>query len=108
MSSESGVSKEILNKYNLLKNHKPVREGLYLGSEDDKFYVAKSQEEIYELTALPYYVWLLCDGEHTVSEIAEKMSKDVEVKIEEVIEPLVRSIESLSEVGLINIEASAK
>jgi 2-keto-3-deoxy-L-rhamnonate aldolase RhmA len=106
--SKEGLSKDILGKYNLIKNHKPIREGLYLGNENDKFYVAKSQEEIYELTALPYYVWLLCDGEHTVGEIAEIMSKDVQVELNEVIEPLIRSIESLSEVGLINLDASAK
>ncbi len=104
----SNIPEEIIGKYNDLRNDKPIREGIYLGSEDEKFYVAKSEEEIYELSALAYYVWLLCDGEHTVEEIAEKMMKDVQVEFNEVVEPLIRSLESLEEVGLITFKASAK
>ncbi len=84
-----------------IKTLKPSRQGVFLGEENEKFYVAKTEEEVYELSALAYYVWLLCDGEHTVEEMASKMSQDVQVSEEEVIEPLVIALDSLSHAGLI-------
>ncbi len=84
-----------------IKSLKPSRQGVFLGEEDEKFYVAKTEEEVYELSALAYYVWLLCDGEHTVEEMVTKMSQDVQVSEEEVIEPLVIALDSLSHAGLI-------
>ena len=84
-----------------IKTLKPSRQGVFLGEEDEKFYVAKTEEEVYELSALAYYVWLLCDGKHTVEDMVSKMSQDVKVSEEEVIEPLVIALDSLSHAGLI-------
>jgi len=84
-----------------IKTLKPSRQGVFLGEENEKFYVAKTEEEVYELSALAYYVWLLCDGEHTVEDMVSKMSQDVKVSEEEVIEPLVIALDSLSHAGLI-------
>ena len=84
-----------------LKDKKPMRQGLFLGEENDKFYVAKSENEIYELSALVYYVWLISDGEHTVEELVDRMSHDIQVERDEVIEPLVLALNSLSKVDLI-------
>jgi hypothetical protein len=88
--------------YDEIKASKPVRKGSFLGEEKEKFYVAKSEKEIYELSALAYYVWLLCDGQHSVEEIAEKISSDVQVDLNEVYEPLVLSLKGLREVGLVD------
>ncbi len=101
MSKEDNKPIDYTKEYEEIKDHKPKRAGSFLGEEQEKFYVAKSEKEIYELSALAYYVWLLCDGEHTVGEIAAKISEDVQVDIKEVIEPLVMSLKSLGEVGLI-------
>ncbi len=92
-----------LEEYEGLKEAKPKRNGVFLAEENEKFYVALSEEKVFELSALAYYVWLLCDGEHTVKEIAEKISKDVKVDIGEVIEPLVLSLKSLQGAGLVTI-----
>ena len=102
-SNENKVSEKARKIYDELKVRKPKRNGAFLGEEKEKFYVAKSEEEIYELSALAYYVWLLCDGEHTVEEIANKISEDVQVPVDEVIEPLALAINSLNEAGLLEI-----
>ena len=87
--------------WNRLREKKPVRQGVFLGEENEKFYVAKSENEVYELSALVYYVWLISDGEHTVDELVDRVSKDIQVEPKEVIEPLVLALESLSKVELI-------
>ena len=102
-SNENEISERAREIYDQLREKKPRRNGAFLGEEQDKFYVAKSEEEIYELSALAYYVWLLCDGEHTVEEIANKISEDVQVSVKEVIEPLALAINSLNEAGLVEI-----
>ncbi len=102
-SNENKISEKAREIYDQLREKKPKRNGAFLGEEQDKFYVAKSEEEIYELSALAYYVWLLCDGEHTVEEIANKISEDVQVSVKEVIEPLALAINSLNEAGLVEI-----
>jgi aminopeptidase-like protein len=89
--------------YEEMKELKPRRLGVYLGEESEKFYVALSEDKVYELSALAYYVWLLCDGEHTVSDIANKMSSDVKLELSEIMEPLVMALNSLSEAGLIKL-----
>lgn len=93
-----------MSTYNDIKDKKPMRQGVFVGEEDEKFYVAKSEEEVYELSALAYYVWLICDGESTVEKLAERMSHEINVDINEVIEPLTTALNSLHEVGLIKFE----
>ncbi|WP_448579383.1 PqqD family protein [Thermosphaera sp.] len=88
-------------RFQEIKLWKPSRQGEFLGEEDEKFYVALSQEEVYELSPLAYYVWLLCDGERTVEQIADHISKEVQVEVSEVIEPLVVALDQLSNVNLV-------
>ncbi|MCD6300539.1 MAG: PqqD family protein [Staphylothermus sp.] len=101
MSEEKDQKIKVNELFQEIKILKPTRQGVFLGEEEEKFYVAKSEEEVYELSALAYYVWLLCDGEHTVEEMVSKMSQDVKVSEEEVIEPLVIALDSLSHAGLV-------
>ncbi|MCD6487847.1 MAG: PqqD family protein [Desulfurococcales archaeon] len=96
-------AKELFDK---IKQSKPVRNGNFLGEEKEKFYVAISPNEVYELSPLAYYVWLLCDGEHTLSEIANRMSKELSISIEEVVEPLILALDGLSHVNLVIMKPS--
>ncbi len=97
-ASDEAKHKETFDQ---LKDLKPSRNGNYLGEKGEKFYIAVSPEEIYELSPLAYYVWLLCDGEHTVAEIAERMSKDLSMPLEEIVEPLMIALDGLSNVNLV-------
>jgi hypothetical protein len=98
MSSKGDNTKQLWEE---LREKKPSRQGLFLGEENDKFYVAKSESEVYELSALVYYVWLISDGEHTVEQLVDRMSNDIQVNKNEVVEPLLLALKSLSEVGLV-------
>lgn len=96
-----GEEKEFGRRYDDLKGFKPLRKGAFLGVEDEKFYVAKTEDEVYELSALAYYVWLLCDGEHSIDEIADRISREVELEKDEILEALMLALDGLSNVGLI-------
>jgi len=96
-----GEEKEFKKMYDDLKGLKPLRKGAFLGAEEEKFYVAKTEEEVYELSALAYYVWLLCDGEHSIEEIADRISKEVQLEKEEIIEALMLALDGLSNVCLV-------
>ncbi|OYT40992.1 MAG: PqqD family protein [Desulfurococcales archaeon ex4484_58] len=93
---------DIVKLWEDLKDKKPIRKGVFIGEQDEKFYVAKSEEEIYELSALVYYVWLISDGEHTVEDLANRMSKEIQVELNEVKEPLIIALNSLYDVQLID------
>ncbi|MEM1702020.1 MAG: PqqD family protein [Desulfurococcaceae archaeon] len=95
------VSDTTLSKYNEIKSLKPTRQGEFIGAEEDKFYIALSEEDVYELSPLAYYVWAMCDGEHSVKEIAETIVKEAIVEYHEVVEPLVIVLDQLEKVGLI-------
>lgn len=94
-------NRSIKEEFNKLKDLKPSRKGSYLGERKEKFYVALSPEEIYELSPLAYYVWLLCDGKHTVKEIAKEMSKDLSMPLDQILEPLIVALKGLSDVNLV-------
>ncbi len=95
------LSREVQEKYNSMKDLKPMRKGEFLGAEQDKFYVAVSEEEVYELSPLAYYIWALCDGEHTVESIANDISENAQVEFNRVIEPLVIVLEEMKKVNLV-------
>ncbi|MEM4756787.1 MAG: hypothetical protein QW254_01930 [Desulfurococcaceae archaeon] len=50
------VSDTTLSKYNEIKSLKPTRQGGFIGANEDKFYIALSEEDVYELSPLTYYV----------------------------------------------------
>ncbi|WP_440059267.1 PqqD family protein [Thermogladius sp. 4427co] len=100
-TGSSGVVRDYKGKYEEIKGLKPVRQGTYLGEEGEKFYVALSDEEVYELSPLAYYVWLLCDGQRSIEELARSMSEDIDVSLDELIGPLVSVIESLHDAKLV-------
>ena len=95
------VAREVLERYNAIKDATPERRGDLIGFERDKFYVALSEEEVYELSPLAYYVWALCSGDLTVEEIAHQISEGADVDINMVIEPLLIVLEELKKAGLV-------
>jgi len=95
------VAREVLERYNAIKDVIPERRGDLIGFERDKFYVALSEEEVYELSPLAYYVWALCSGDLTVEEIAHQISEGADVDINMVIEPLLIVLEELKKAGLV-------
>jgi hypothetical protein len=95
------VAREVLERYNAIKDLRPERKGDFIGLERDKFYIALSEEEVYELSPLAYYVWALCSGDLTVEEIAHQISEGADVNINIVIEPLLIVLEELKRAGLV-------
>ncbi|MEZ0394795.1 MAG: hypothetical protein ABWK00_07145 [Desulfurococcaceae archaeon] len=47
---------EAMEIYSRIRGLKPKRAGTYLGNEGEKYYVALSEEKVYELSPLAYYV----------------------------------------------------
>lgn len=109
VSSEEELKKhlevDVLERYMRVKDLKPVRNGEFIGIEREKFYIQLSEEEIYELSPLAYYIWSLCDGEHSVENIAQDISTNAEIAFHEVVEPLVIVLEELKKAGLVTISS---
>lgn len=105
MSSEEDlrgkVNSDILGRYINVKESKPVRQGEFIGVEENKFYVELGEETIYELSPLAYYIWALCDGDHTIEQIAQDISVNASVELSEVIEPLVIVLDEMKKAGLV-------
>jgi len=97
MSSE----KSYMEKWVETKDKVPLRKGSFIGEEDEKFYIVSENDELYELSALVYYIWLISDGEHTVEQLVDRMSEDIGVNKEDLVEPFLVALESLVKAGLI-------
>ncbi|MEM2025339.1 MAG: PqqD family protein [Desulfurococcaceae archaeon] len=96
------IESEVLGKYTEMKESKPSRRGQFVGSEADKFYVALSEEAVYELSPLAYYVWVLCDGDHTVEDMVTDISTNAKVEYHEVVEPLIIVLDEMKKAGLVD------
>lgn len=92
---------DLRSRYEEIKGLKPLRQGEFIGEEKEGFYVMLSEDEVYELSPLAYYVWILCDGNTTVEEMAKKIGEEAQVEFREVIEPLVLALEQMREVNLV-------
>jgi len=95
------IDESVIERYKVIRDSKLTRKGEFLGVERDKFYVAVSEEEVYELSPLAYYIWALCDGEHTVKDIAVDISNNANVPYHEVIEPLLIVLDQMIKAGLV-------
>lgn len=96
------IGREVYDEYSEIRNVKPIRQGEFLGVEEDKFYIALGEEEVYELSPLAYYIWALCDGEHTVRDIANLISENTGVEYYRVIEPLLIVLSEMKRTRLID------
>lgn len=95
------MSKEYMNTYEEIKSKKPIRLGELVGGEENSFYIAKSENEVYELSPLAYYVWMVCDGDHTVEELIKTASEEIDVDESDIIEPFIIALTSLLKVELV-------
>ncbi len=89
-----------------LKGKIPKKVGKYVGLEDNNFLVAVDEERTFILSPTAFYVWNLCSGEESVSELADKILKEIsesgeKLTKEELKEPLALILTQLEEVGLI-------
>ncbi|MDT7889167.1 MAG: PqqD family protein [Desulfurococcales archaeon] len=80
---------------------KPLRQGEHIGMEGENYVIALSEEEAYALNPAAYYIWTLCDGVRTVSEIIGKVASDLKLEVSEVESPVEAILEALSQAKLI-------
>jgi hypothetical protein len=88
-----------------IKDVKPVRKGEVIDkSEDGENYIIKlAEDKIYEVAPIAFYVWNMCDGEKTVSQIIEEISKEANIESSQIRDPIVTVLEQLQEASLISI-----
>lgn len=91
--------------YEDIKDRKPRREGEYMDkSEDGEKYIIKlSEDKIYEVAAVAYYIWAMCDGDRTVDQIIQEISKEAQIEEDQIRGPIVAVLEQLQEASLITI-----
>ncbi len=91
--------------YDDIKDRKPRREGEYVDkSEDGEKYIIKlSDDKIYEVAAVAYYIWSMCDGDRTVGQIIQEISKEAQIEEEQIRGPIVAVLEQLQQAALISI-----
>jgi hypothetical protein len=80
---------------------KPLRQGEHVGMEGENYIVALSEEEAFALNPAAYYIWTLCDGTRTVSDIINKTADDLKLDASEVESPVEAIIEALLEAKLV-------
>ncbi len=92
-------------KYEEVKQVKPLKKGQVIDHlEDQDSYVIKLDEErIYQVAAIAYYVWEMCDGNRTVQDIVTEISRAANLKEDEVSGPVVQILEELSKAELISM-----
>ncbi|BAB65498.1 MULTISPECIES: PqqD family protein [Sulfolobaceae] len=88
-----------------VKNLKPQKIGEFLDkSEDGEGYIVKvSEDKVYELAPIAYYVWDLCDGEKTVDQIVTQISQEANLSVEQVRDPILMVLDELKKASLISM-----
>lgn len=88
-----------------VKGLKPQKVGEFLDkSEDGQGYIVKiSEEKVYELAPIAYYVWELCDGEKTVDQIVSQISTEANIPTEQVRDPILMVLDELQKASLITM-----
>jgi len=88
-----------------VKDLKPQKVGEFLDkSEDGEGYIIKiSEEKVYELAPIAYYVWELCDGEKTIDQIVTQISTEANIPSEQVRDPILMVLDELQKNALISM-----
>lgn len=81
---------------------KPQRVGVGGQADEETFVVMLSDGRAFRLAPHVFYVWAMCDGERTVSEIIDEISALAEVDRGEVEEPVITIVRVLLEHGLLS------
>lgn len=90
--------------YEELKVKKPLRKGQELGEQDQYIVIANEKEEVYGLTPAIFYIWQMCDGNKTVEDIVEHVSKEAEIEASKLQEPIATIITQLYEAELVSLD----
>jgi len=91
--------------FNEVRDLKPQKIGEFIDkTEDGEGYIVKvSEEKIYELAPIAYYVWELCDGEKTVEQIITQISTEANLPVEQVRDPILMVLDELQKNSLISM-----
>jgi hypothetical protein len=97
--------KENKNNFDEIKDKRPSKAGEFVGKEEEgeNYYVKLDEERVYELAPIAYYVWSMCTGEKTVSEIVQEISEEAQLPQDQVREPVAMIINELAKVSLVNV-----
>ena len=92
-------------KFDEVKDLKPQKIGEFIDrTEDGEGYIVKvSDDKVYELAPIAYYVWELCDGEKTVEQIITQISTEANLPIEQVRDPILMVLDELQKNSLISM-----
>lgn len=88
-----------------VKDKKPQRMGEYIDkAENGENYIIKvADDKIYEVAPIAYYIWALCDGEKTVTQLIDEISKEANIEFEQLKEPVVAVLDQLQQASLITL-----
>ncbi len=89
-----------------LKDAIPVKKGTVLGVYNENYVVGLGgeNEPVYMLSPIAYYVWSLCNGESSVSDIVSIVENNLNINRQDAENIVSIVIRKLSEVGLIALE----
>lgn len=86
--------------YEEVKNKTFLRQGIDAGVRGENFYVILPNNVIYELPPAVYYIWSNLDGERTLEKTIMDCSAELQINMEELVEPFLAILEKLIEVNL--------
>ena len=92
-----------------IKSRKPLRQGSSVSMEGENYIVALDKDKVFSLTPGAYYVWVKCNGEKTVEELVNDISKELgenpetAMSIEELKAPVTEIIHQLMDAGLLTL-----
>jgi hypothetical protein len=86
-----------------VKDKKPKKIGELIDrSEENENYIVKvAEDKVYELAPIAYYIWTMCDGNKSVDEIVNELSKEANLDISQVRDPVVMVLDELEKASLI-------
>jgi len=95
--------------YDEIRSKKPLRHGSSVSMEGENFIVALDENKVFSLTPGAYYVWIKCNGEKTVEELVNDISKELgenpetAMSINELKTPVTEIIHQLMDAGLLSL-----
>ncbi|BCU68229.1 hypothetical protein HS7_16660 [Sulfolobales archaeon HS-7] len=65
-----------------MRNVTPLKRGEAVGQDESEegFYIKLDEERTYEVAPVAFYVWNMCDGKRTVSDIANEIVSEVKAE----------------------------
>lgn len=87
--------------YSEYKDKKFMHRGEEAGQTDENFYITGDNDVTYELSAAVYYIWKMLDGTKTLSEVVDQASKELNMSVNELQEPITMIVLKLLENNLI-------